>query len=192
MTLRRLILILTLLSSFVAAEAHAGVLVEPMVGYQFGDGDEGSTDHTYSGPFLGGRLGYQTLGLMLGLDYRLATFEDKAENTAGVTKDDQKQQKIGAFVGYNLPIMLRAWASYYFDVSTEDDDSRNANKGDKYSGDGIGLGIGFTGLPFISLNLEYHSFSYDEFENASTGSKSSVSDFDASEILFSVSLPLDF
>lgn len=172
--------------------AQAGVLVEPMIGYQFGDGDEPGVDHSYSGPFFGGRLGYQQLGFMLGLDYRISTFEDEQQLSNSVVHDDQKQTKFGAFVGFNFPILMRAWVSYYFDVSMEDDDARNNNAGDEYSGDGLGAGIGFTGLPFVSVNIEYHAYSYDEFENARTGAKSSVSDFDVSEILLSVSLPLDF
>ena len=187
---------LALVCALSIESAQAGVLIEPMIGYQFGSADEavtgGSAEHSYSDAFFGARLGYQQLGLMAGLDYRISSFVDERDYSGSKQKNDVKESKFGFFVGYNLPILLRAWVGYYFSVSQEDDDARGGNLGDERNGSGPGIGLGFTGLPFISINLEYHSFALDEYKNVSAGTTTNGSDYDVKEFLLSVSLPLDF
>ncbi len=177
------------LFAFISLSANAGFLVEPYLGYKIGTGDQGGStpvDYTYSGATFGGRLGYQFLGLMGGLDYSLSSFDIDREVPGTKTSVDTSQSTFGAFVGYDFPILLRAWAAYYFSSKLEENDN------DEYSGGGYGLGVGFTGLPFVSLNIEYRSLAYDEFYNSSASSTSSLgADVEINEILFSVSLPLD-
>ncbi len=183
--------LLLLISLFIFSNtAQAGVLVEPYLGFGIGSGDRGNIDYDYTTPQFGARLGYSFLGLMGGIDYSLATsFDIDAENTTtGVNSSTSyKKNQFGIFVGYELPILLRAWGTYYVNASLEDDIAPISD----YSGSGYALGVGFTGLPFVSLNLEYRSFSYDEVETSGSTSTLSPS-FDLNEILLSVSLPLDF
>lgn len=198
---RTLSLISLLLLSF---NAQAAFLIEPYLGYKaHASGDRNlagaHTDYTYRGPTLGGRVGYQFLGLMAGLDYSASTFDlERETTTSGVTtttKDDYSQSTFGFFVGYNLPLLLRAWGAYYLSTSYEDQDG--TNKGQKFKGQGYGAGIGFTGLPFVSLNLELRRLQLDEFEDP-TSTTSRVVKYSGSaspeitEIFLSVSLPLTF
>ena len=78
------------------------------------------------------------------------------------------------FVGYELPIMLRAWATYFFDSNWDFDG------GEKTEFTTIALGVGFTGLPFVSLNAEYRLNTFDSDEDIETNA----------DILFSVSIKL--
>lgn len=179
-----------------ASSAQAGFLIEPYLGYSIGSGENSAsvkTEYDQNSPFLGARLGYQTLGLMFGIDYTMGS-ESDFETKSGTTtfKQDADQSTFGLFVGYNLPVMLRAWAAYYMSTSIEI--QSGASIGDEYNGSGYGLGVGFTGLPFVSLNLEYRMMTFDEFKDNSSGLKSTLSgnsEIDYNQVMLSVSLPLD-
>ena len=81
---------------------------------------------------------------------------------------------MGAFVGYDFPILVRAWATYFFDVTY------SPETGSDLTATGTSFGVGFTGLPFVSLNAEYRMLSFDD------------SELDSSEVFLSASLPLTF
>lgn len=166
--------------------ASAGLLVEPYMGYKLGTYESNTDKWTYNSPQLGARLGYSYLLFMAGLDYSFSTAEYKGDGTTA-DAGDFKNSTMGIFAGVELPILLRAWGTYYFNQKLTDEEG--SESGAEYKGDGIGLGVGFTGLPFVSLNVEYRKFSYDEKEFEST--KSSISN-DSSEVFFSVSAPFDF
>ena len=121
-----------------------------------------------------------------GVDYSITTLDAEID-TAGYTStlSDFDGNHLGIFAGVELPVLLRAWATYFLSSKLTDNDD------DEYDGSGFGLGVGFTGLPFVSLNLEYRSMTYDEFTDVSAGTTSTDRDYDVSEILFTVSLPLD-
>ena len=165
-----------------SSTAQAGLMFEPYLGYSFnGSIGESSDDTDYNGLTYGARLGYQSLGLMFGADFSAQSLS--VDNDNGADADFDKNQ-IGIFVGYNAPILFRFWATYFFTGSLEFD---GANQ-ELTSGSGFALGAGYTGLPFVSLNLEYRTVNYDEVEFASMTQNA---DTDAKEILFSVSLPFN-
>ncbi len=171
-----------------SSATQAGALIEPYLGYGIGSGDRNNTDYDYNTPQFGARLGYQMLGLMGGIDYSLAPeFDLEAETAGSTSKIDTDKNQLGLFVGYEFPILLRAWATYYLSSKLE---TTSATATTEYSGGGYALGVGFTGLPFVSLNLEYRMFSYDEVE---TGSFKGDLDpeLELNEIFLSVSLPLN-
>ncbi|AUN98112.1 hypothetical protein DOM21_10705 [Bacteriovorax stolpii] len=169
-----------------AQTASASLLIEPHIGYNLsGSGDAGGVEYDYNGPQLGARIGWQNLGLMLGLDYTRSSYEQEAKNSAGTVKTDMTRNEIGVFAGYNFPILLRAWGAYYFSNTTKSDNSINT----KHKGNTKELGVGFTGLPFLSLNLMYRMVNFDEYES-SAGSGSLNPERDFKEIVLGVSLPL--
>lgn len=192
--MKRLLIISVLLLS--SSAANAGILIEPYVGFGIGSGEDGDTPKTeydLNSPFIGGRLGYQALGFMAGLDYTKGMESDFESKTSGTTsKVDGDQQTIGAFVGYNLPALLRVWVGYYFSHKIEV--QSGSSVGDEFKGGGYGLGVGFTALPLLSINLEYRMHTLDEYKDASTGSTSALNgnnEIDFNQIMISASLPLD-
>jgi hypothetical protein len=177
-------LLVAIVVTLIGFTANAGIHVEPYLGYRIGSGDYGSADLSYSGVNMGGRLGYSFMMVTAGLDYNMGSTGVEFKTTSGSTDVDFKTTQMGAFVMASIP-MIRGWATYYFDSSFEQDEGSNAGK--EFTGSGMGLGVGFTGLPFISLNFEYKSLEHDEFDgNALTD------DFKVTEYLFSVSAPFDF
>lgn len=181
----------------VSGLAHADFLIEPHIGYNVSSSGESTfagvkTDYEYSGPQFGLRAGGQYLGFMAGLDYTFATADIESKESGVTYKDEFNKKELGVFVGYNLPILFRAWAGYYFDAKARDNDNSGSSvSGSEYSGSATELGVGFTGLPFLSLNLMYRMINYDEFKSGGVTTKlSGDSEVSISEIVLGVSLPL--
>jgi hypothetical protein len=132
---------------------------------------------------------------MAGIDYSVSQFELKRQTTivrnTQSTKDDYQSNTFGLFLGYEFPILLRAWGSYFLSSSYEDEDG--PNKSERFSGSGFGLGLGYTALPFVSLNLEVRNFELNTFRDLSSNRKLPQAETPSPlEILFSISLPLHF
>lgn len=168
----------------IANTASAALLIEPHLGYNIhGSGDNGGTKYSYNGPQLGARVGYQTIGLMAGLDYTRSSGSMEAKSNGTTKTDDFTTNDLGVFVGYNFPILVRAWGTYYFNNT-----SKYKSTSAEVSGSTKELGVGFTGLPFLSVNLVYRMINHDELE-AANGSKASINN-DYNEIVLGISLPL--
>jgi hypothetical protein len=162
-------------------------MVDPYIGYAINQqeitvtagGTTGQIDYTTSGSLLGARVGWQTLGFMVGGDFGYGpalTQELTASALSGFStgsETDYTGTYMGAFIGYDFPILLRAWATYFFNITYAPE------SGSDVEASGTSFGVGFSGLPFVSLNAEYRMISYD----------SSAID-DSSEIFLSVSLPI--
>lgn len=162
-----------------AQSAQAGLLIEPLVGYSLG-GKLGDDDKT-NGPSLGGRLGYQALGLQLGLDYLQSV---QSIDASGY--DDYTSSEFGAFVGYEFPILLRAYAGYIFSATGET--KLNTTKYEFIEGTGTKFGVGFTGLPFVVINLEYRNGEYGDYKLNGVKQSDTVK---FSSYLLSLSLPIN-
>jgi hypothetical protein len=198
----RTTLLVTLFTLVFSTASQASLLIEPFLGYSMMDVDQATTPARKgeaNGLGYGARLGAQFMGLMGGFQYDSA-MSAELESTNGLvtTKDDLKRTHMGVFVGYNLPIMFRFWGTYFFNSEVEGEDSENSNGGVNYidatetlSGSGYGLGLGWTGLPFLSINLEYRKFEYDEEEDTNSTPTTSNIDpkIETSEIMISVSFP---
>lgn len=202
MYLTKSFIILFVLSLFAFSNtSNAGIHVEPYLGYSLagsGDSTFGTTkyDHSYATPTIGGRLGYNMLGLMAGVDYSMQTFGLESEVGSTTFDDDVSKSQLGIFVGYELPILLRVWGTYFLSSKIEGDDSQTAgtlidSRYEFSDGGGYALGAGFTGLPFVSINLEYRTLEYDKGEISGATITNYNEKLDLSEILLSVSLPLD-
>ncbi|MGE0527570.1 MAG: hypothetical protein AB7P49_10940, partial [Bdellovibrionales bacterium] len=126
----------------------------------------------------GARLGYQMLGVMFGIDYMTGKWEDTL-SPAG----DDVPSDLAVFVGYNFPVLLRVYGAYGFDTELE----REANSQETtYEGRTIKLGVGFTGLPMVSVNLEYITSEFDKTNSGNLSPKAET------ELLgLTVSLPFD-
>jgi hypothetical protein len=193
--------------TFQAPKANAGlILVEPHLNYNVWGGSTTtitSTNSTqeikYSGPQYGLKLGAQYLGFMGGFIVNQSSFTWRITNTYNSTPNlnsatDYKfdRTEVGIFGGYNLPILFRGWAAYYFSNKAENKDTAylnmNSLTGVKYTGHTIEIGVGYKGLPFVSINAIYRNVSHDEIEYPTSNTKypTSVSN---DEFVLGVSAP---
>lgn len=167
------LLVLTM-TTFFSVQSFAGLLIDPYfgVGQAKSSSDLSTGDESNSSTSVGSRLGYSFLLLSAGIDYEMSN--------SSYDGDDVSATNMSLFVGVDLPILLRGWAEYYMSSSydidgvTQDIDFK----------DGYGIGIGFTGLPFVSLNLEVSTLNYEV-------DVLSGIDYSVASTMLSISLPLD-
>ncbi len=163
--------------------AQASILIEPHLAYNLSSsGTQGSTKYEYSGTQYGGRVGYQNLGLMYGLDLTASSFTFKSSGGLNSSNETTRTQ-IGLFAGYNFPILLRAWATYF--VS----DTFKFASGNELSGSCLELGAGFTGIPFLSINGMVRLVSLTSGKIGSTTGTLTQS-LSLTEVVVGVSIPL--
>ena len=185
--------VLTFVLLFSSLTASAGLLIEPLVGYNVitkFDGESGSGGGAY-----GGRLGYQNFGFQLGLDYLSSTIALDSDDT----DDDFKTSEFGAFVGYEFPVFFRLYAGYVFSASSNtievaDEDGGPDNEATYLDGSGAKFGIGFTGLPFVAINFEMRSIQFDttEVKDGGSGIETEIDDgVKLAAYLISLSIPID-
>ncbi|MEA9358066.1 hypothetical protein SHI21_17670 [Bacteriovorax sp. PP10] len=160
--------------------ASAALLLEPHLGFNLGSSGDGES---YNGSQLGMRVGYQQLGFMTGLDFTRSTYDQDFVVAGAKVANDMERNEWGVFVGYNFPIFIRAWAAYYFSNTT-----KSTTSNFELTGNTTELGVGFTALPFLSVNLMYRMINLDELKVAS-GTKSST-DVSNKEFVIGISLPL--
>lgn len=172
--MKKLLLALTLVTFTQAS--FASILIEPFFGMvTSGDLEFEGTDDTYGGNTMGARLGWQRMGLQLGVDYRKSTI------TGEDADDDLIKTDISAFVGYEFPMLFRVYGAMQVAGSATLDTT------DFLKGSQTILGVGYTGLPFVALNFEMVNWSYDEFDNSSGDG-----DVDISGTHYVVSLSVPF
>ncbi len=158
-------------------QVNASFLVEPILGYNIGNFESFTgEDQSAKGIGIGGRLGFEYLGLQGALDGSFSTL-DIDDNI----DDDGELREFGLFIGYDFPILFRVWAGYMF--------SANMERGNTdFRGSGTKVGVGFSPLPLLSLNLEYKMINFDELE---FGGVTTSADRDLNTLFFSVSVPLN-
>ena len=136
-------------------QADAALLIEPVVGYNLGAKVEGDDDTVKgSGPAFGGRLGYQYLGFQVGADYLNSKLD--LDNWS----KDLNLTEWAGFVGFEFPVLLRVYAGYIFSATGEG--KINGVKTELTNGSGTKVGVGFTPLPLIDINLEMRQGTFDD------------------------------
>lgn len=184
---------LLFVSLFFLPTAKASLLIEPLVGYSLStkvdikkNNSLGLTGEEYSGgmgPSFGGRLGYQKLGFQVGLDYLHSTIDMDDKDFA----DDVTMNEWAAFVGFEFPILVRVYAGYIFSADAESkSDGTPDEKMTFKDGTGAKVGVGFTLLPFLDINLEYRRGTFSEWKVGPTKVDSEV---DYSSYMIALSLP---
>lgn len=171
--MKKLVVVLAMMLGM-SGVAQAGVLIEPYLGYEFGKTSD--PDGKTTGTVLGARLAYTLPAFVwLGLDATMGVSETFDPDTG--SSRDGNRETVSAVVGVDLPVLLRVWAAYGFHNKFKTD------SGADFEGKNMKLGVGFTGLPFISINFEYIKDEFDE---------PSPLDMKAEMYMLSVSLPLEF
>ncbi|MGE5086816.1 MAG: hypothetical protein ACM3MG_10985 [Bacillota bacterium] len=182
--MKKMWLVVALFLGFSGA-AHAGVMIEPYLGYEMGSSSGGSLDAKTSFTNFGARLAWRApVMFWLGLDANIG-MSGKIKPDTG-SDFDSKRTTYYAVAGIDLPILLRGWVGYGFSNTFKNEDVTNS----KWTGKTTKIGVGFTGLPFISLNLEYLKDTVDKIES-DLGTNNSPN-VDHSSYMLSVSLPLNF
>jgi hypothetical protein len=173
--------------------ASAGILIEPQLGYVLSSKYSGTfnlsgpatgtatLDYKSTGLEYGGRLGYQFLGVMGGLNYGKTS--SKSKDTTG--SYDYKGTNVGVFIGYSAPILVRAWYAYNFSSKAEVSSATPAS----FKGSSSELGLGFTGIPFLSVNLIYRMYSFTTY--ATSTLSYTASGFNPKELELAFSAPFN-
>ncbi len=177
----------------------ANILVEPYLGMAFfGEGDlrfDSEKDTLeYSGLFLGSRLGYEYLGLMLGADYGVSSF-DLQNSKISAIKDKVRRTDLGLVLGYKFPILLRIWAKWILQSTIEGNKNKTSEyfpKNATYEGSGQSFGIGWTGVPYLSFNFEYRFILYEDAKFNDINATNYHDKLDLRDFFVSVSIPITF
>lgn len=174
-----------------SSSAYAGLYLEPYVGYEKGDVTgtaNGPFDQDVSGTQFGAKVGFNTMGFAVGVDGAQVSLAGE-DNLANPDDMDFKGTDLGAFVQFTFPVMFKVSASYIFSSKAEDDTNVNGVK-TKIEGKGFKFGVGFTGLPFVSINLDMINVNYDDITYG--GTAITDADLDRKTFMLSLSLPLSF
>lgn len=177
----------------ISSFAHAGILIEPYLGYEMGDLKRAqplSSEFTdkLSANGMGMRLGYKFLLPWVALDY--TTFSGKAKNgDPALTDYDYTKSQLGAVAGVDLPL-IRGWVGHGFSNNFT---QKDAGGDVKYTGTYTKVGVGFGFIPFVSLNAEYIINTYEKIDIGGTELqvKNIFDTFDHKTLLFSISAPFN-
>jgi hypothetical protein len=187
----------------VSSAAHAGILIEPYLGYHSGAmgrdpiGAEPEYKDTISGAAFGARLGYKFLGPWAALDVTQGTGTWKDGTPGGSTELDYSFNQLGLTAGLDIPFLVRFWAGY----GLQSNGKLKGKAGTSFPNDitvegsytkaGIGLGM----IPFVSINLEYIMNTYKKVDLGDGGGKveadTAFTTLKNDTIMFSVSLPIN-
>ncbi len=183
------ILLMVTAALMISTNAFAGILLEPYVGYETGTykGDVGGiAAFKISGTQFGAKVGYSVLGLGFGAD--VAKVSLKAKDTTTASQDlDLAGTDLGVFVQFQFPILFKVSATYF--VSSKLTSDNNGSKID-FDGKGFKVGAGFTGLPFVAINLDLISEKYDDIK--SSGVTIADAHLDRASVMLSISAPFNF
>lgn len=174
-----------LMTMVLVPKASAGVHLEPFLSYGFGKWGTSASEEDFKGVLYGGRLGYSIPMFSIGAEYQGGSLKDESKPAYTLKPTD-----LGVYVSVEFPIMLRAYATYYFN-SKVNVSGGNLSTDLDYQGKGYKLGIGFTALPLVSINLEYIAHEYDEVELGGTSIKL-TDKVKADGIAIGVSVPFNF
>lgn len=178
--MKKLLGVLTI-SFLTTLSARASVLIDPYFGYMTSGSASFAPGASETGTEIGARLGWDFLGLGVGLDTILSGKYTYASSGVNV---DVTPSLMGLFVSYKFPILVRGYATYFITAKEKN------TAGDVYSGTATKIGVQFTGLPFIAIGLETYSGSYKDYTPAggSSGSASETS----THTNFTISAPFNF
>ncbi|OQW52845.1 MAG: hypothetical protein A4S09_08350 [Proteobacteria bacterium SG_bin7] len=160
-----------------SASVSNAIYIEPYLGvYGTGKSTSGGTDTNLKATIgYGLRLGYSIPMIAFGVDYGMGNVDIE---TTPTTKS--KSTDLGIFGSFNIPVLpVRAYLTYILDAKLTPDG------GSDYKGKGTKIGVSFTGLPMVFINLDYYMIKYDTYGGASA-------DLDVKMTALSVSLPLNF
>jgi hypothetical protein len=185
--MKKFLSIIALVIGFTSV-SKADLMVEPYLGYNIAKFSAAGTGFSFtgkpSGTILGLRLAYKIPMFWFGLDASTGSAK-MTPSDPSFSNDNVTKTTLGAVFGVEFPILLRAWIGYGFSNKLANKDSSNSD----FEGTNTKLGVGFTGLPLVSINLEIINDSFTKYGGQPI--KNTFSKFDSSSYLLSVSLPVN-
>ncbi len=165
---------------FLTAQANSAILIDPSLGTNIGYNMKGNgVDSDFSGTGFGGRFGLDYLGVMFGLDYHRHSGELEQANGA---KFDSTLTETAVFVGYDAPVLFRVWGAMLLKGELDVEGGSDFTEAS-----GIKLGLGFTVLPLVSINIEHRSYEYEKLDGVTASEK-----YKNKGMFLSVSFPISF
>lgn len=179
-----------------AIPAQAGLMLEPYLGYETSTVSATGTvggvagipmDQKNTGTtMIGGRIGYKLLiPIWIAADVSTGSGTYKYDAAlAGATLGDVSFTRMNTYatVGFDFPILFRAWLGIGVGNKTTVKD--NSGSSDVKGGSSQKLGLGLTFLPMISVNVEY-------FTNKPDMPSSAITKYEETGLQVGLSLPLD-
>jgi hypothetical protein len=157
-----------------SAVSQAGLLIEPVIGYNFTTKASTSEKNYNAGDGLGygGRLGFADEHFQVGFDYL------KSEINMGSNdfSKDIYEEDLGFFVGYKFKRLIKVYGTYIF--SANGDTKINDKNENLENGTGVKFGVGCTLLPFLDVNLDYRKIGFNK-------------DIAVDSMMLSLSLPIN-
>jgi hypothetical protein len=142
--------------------AKAGVQIEPNVGYWSGSiSQELNSDIATKGIFYGAKLGLAGNQWKFGLDYLMGS----GSGNQGGSTGPYDLSAYGPYLGFGISRRFQIYGTYFINVNAELQKEKNPND---FTGTGYRIGIGgfgWGGLDFLSINVEYISRTYNEYNN---------------------------
>lgn len=138
--------------------SQAGLLIEPLIGYNF-TSKISTTEKNYNsgdGVGYGGRIGFASGdGFQLGFDY----LKSEINITSSDFDKDINEEDMGGFVGYKFKRLFKVYGTYIF--SATGDTKISQNNQNLENGTGFKFGVGCTILPLLDVNLDYRKVGFN-------------------------------
>jgi hypothetical protein len=186
--MKKILIIIILLLSF--NTAFSTVLFETGIGFSQGSFEYLGTSvkGDFKGLYLNARLCHNfDSGVFLGIDLRsyslLNTVDGESNFEASLLNTSR-----GFVIGFTPGKRLRLWFSYQF-INSFDMPESSTTTFNLVDGKGFIAGIGYMGIPWVSINLEYASYYFDEYKDG--GLYSLSNDYSFQTFLISFSFPID-
>ena len=165
---------LSILTVTYSATTYAGLLIEPLIGYNL-TSKTSTIEKNYNsgnGMAYGGRLGFTASGFQMGFDY----LKSEINMTSSDFDKDLNEEDMGAFLGYKFSHLFKVYGAYIFSATGDtklSDENQNLE-----NGTGFKFGVGCTILPFLDVNLDYRKVGFNK-------------DIAVDSMMLSVSLPIN-
>lgn len=166
---------LTFLLLTFSAVSQAGLLIEPLIGYNF-TSKTSTLEKNYNtgdGVGYGGRIGFASGdGFQLGFDY----LKSEINMSSNDFDKDIYEEDLGGFVGYKFKRIFKIYGTYIFSATGNTKISQKSENLE--NGTGFKFGVGCTILPLLDVNLDYRKVGFNK-------------DIAVDSMMLSVSVPIN-
>ena len=173
-----------LISFFLTLSANAKLFLEPYMGFGKATSEQISNPSVTFDSFSinpGLKVGMATMLRLVSAGIEISYQDSMVENPR--EELNLERMDYALFAGFDFPVLFRVFGKYILQSNLDIGNTEIVNPS------GYGLGLGYTGLPFLSLNLEYRNLSWNKIR---TNDFEANNDGEISEVILSLSLPLKF